>query len=217
MEGGAERLFSGGLLGALLRLPGLKLTATAIMIAVAVNFPRFGTDLAAVGPAWFLLEWSSANGDDFGSAVYEETTVTEAESRAAFHILEPSVLPSDYHLASVTVPRQSVDPQFRLIYTHRVAPVRDLLLVESVPSSETEKHLMLVRGGGEPFNISGQAAMYFGGLLNESRTQSGWRSGVDSVGNGVSAERAGILVQVFGWTDAGVDRTMLERIVASLR
>jgi hypothetical protein len=150
---------------------------------------------------------------DFGSSLYEQTTLDTAQSRISFHILQPSVLPAGYQLAFVQLPQHNPD-HLLLIYRNSTQPDLDLTISEAVRTIQPTPDPLL-SGVTESVQVNNQPAFYVQGVIAQKQTDP--TPFLDQHCNGLILERGGVRVEIFGWRDTGVDRNMLIRIAESLR
>ncbi len=144
----------------------------------------------------------------FGGA-YDAMSVAEARQRVPFRVLEPRELPAGYALVRTEVAAPGVQPpHVRLVYQSATAPARDLLVVETL-GDLSERVAGLAAGTIRKRALEGRPAYYVDGLPADPQA-------VDRMTTGLVVERNGVVIQVLGWVDAGVDRAALERLVASL-
>ncbi len=147
--------------------------------------------------------------------IFANVPLVQAQADAQFHIWVPVSVPAGYHLDYATVQRQRPTPTVDLTYQQDGQPNRPLDLVEHVVNVTVPENAYAVPGAVEQLSIAGQPALYFG-------AQAAQRPGsaevlADAASNTLVLDRAGVQVTITGWRNAGIDRTALQQIAASLR
>ena len=185
-----------------------KHSVSAMAIVVSLTLVGLATVSALNGGT------SNPSGLNFGSSVYERTTLSNAQLRLAFHILQPEVLPQGYDLAFVQVPRQQPD-HVLLVYASQMQPGRDFTISESATTSEMDRGELSRGGSTEQVIVDGHSAIYVKGI--PSQKQGDPATAMDENGHELFIERSGVWVHLIGWRDAGVDKAMFIQIAASLK
>lgn len=160
-----------------------------------------------------------------------QSTVAEAQPHLPFHVLVPATLPADYRLLRVIVPHEvltspRLPPErawINLIYGKEAQqgsaavdsyPAAALTIAESSADRQHTFLLPAYPGTTDTLRIGGMSAVYFHAVPT---MKAGSLAVIpDTTQRQLTLSRAGTMVTIHGWHAAGIDRSALERLAASL-
>ncbi len=149
---------------------------------------------------------------DYGSQLWENATMSDAQARLPFAALEPEDLPTGYTFAYALVPRHN-PRSATFVYTDPGNPKANLTIWQGVSSDPADCTRALGQAPRESLAIKDHSALYV--PRPESERSDGTKT-LDENTNILVVEYSDQCIWIVGQRDAGVNRETLTAIAASM-